>query len=110
MKRTLYLSIALFSAQTIFAQSIKKQQDQEAIKAMCGCYEVTFQFAETFHFVSDSLYKPSDTKFDKGLEWAQLIINEDNKISIQHLLQVGNQLEPMVVKHWRQDWLYENRS
>ena len=34
--------------------------------------------------------------------------DEDNKISIQHLLQVGRPDSPHIVKHWRQDWLFEN--
>jgi hypothetical protein len=77
---------------------------------MCGCYEVTFNFAETFNYSNDSLYKPSKTKLSKGLEWAQLVTDEDDKIVIQHILQVGNPAEPMIVKHWRQDWLYENKD
>ena len=75
---------------------------------MCGCFEVTFNFAETFNYSQDSLYKPSETKVDKGLEWAELVTDEDDKIVIQHILQVGNPEEPMIVKHWRQDWTYEN--
>lgn len=86
----------------------KKAQDREAIKSMCGCYEVTFNFAETFNYSKDSLYKASKTKVDRGLEWAQLVTDEDNKVSIQHLLQVGSPEKPYIVKHWRQDWLYEN--
>ncbi|WP_420571327.1 DUF6607 family protein [Kordia sp.] len=89
------------------AQS-KKKKDRNAIKEMCGCFEVTFNFAETFQYSNDSLYKPSTTKTDKGLEWAELVVDEKNKISIQHLLQVGNPAKPYIVKHWRQDWLYEN--
>ncbi|MDO5987032.1 hypothetical protein Q4Q39_06380 [Flavivirga amylovorans] len=89
------------------AQS-KKKQDAEAIKKMCGCYEVTFNFAETFNYSEDSLYKPSKTKRDKGLEWAQLVEDDKNKIAIQHILQVGDSSKPHIVKHWRQDWLYEN--
>lgn len=76
---------------------------------MCGCHEVTYNFAETFNYSKDSLYKPSENKISKGLEWAGLISDQDDKISIQHILQVGNPAEPMVVKHWRQDWLFENR-
>lgn len=91
-----------------FGQSDKKEQDATAIKDMCGCFEVTFNFAETFSYSSDSLYKPSESKVDKGLEWAQLVIDEKDKVVIQHILQVGNPAEPMIVKHWRQDWLYEN--
>ena len=84
---TLSLLFLTFTA-TINAQN-KKKQDQDAIKNMCGCYKVTFNFAETFNYSQDSLYKPSETKVDKGLEWAQLVEDSDNKIVIQHLLQVG---------------------
>lgn len=108
MKTLTILSLLFltFSA-TINAQN-KKKQDQDAIKNMCGCYEVTFNFAETFNYSQDSLYKPSETKVDKGLEWAQLVEDSYNKISIQHLLQVGSPESPYIVKHWRQDWLFEN--
>lgn len=88
----------------------KKEQDIKAIKDMCGCYEVTFNFAETFEYVEDSSYVPSKIKHDKGLEWVVLIQDEDNAIKMQHLLIVGNPAEPHIVKHWRQDWEYENTS
>lgn len=90
-----------------FSQS-KKKQDIAAIKDMCGCFEVTFNFAETFNYSRDSLYKASKTKTDKALEWAQLVEEDKGKISIQHLLQVGNPAKPHIVKHWRQDWIYQN--
>lgn len=108
--RTAYLSlIALITLSMASAQD-KKQKDIDAIKSMCGCYEVTFNFTETFNYSKDSLYKPSSTKVEKALEWAQLITDEENKIQIQHLLQVGNPAKPMIVKHWRQDWLFENQD
>ncbi|MBU2920485.1 hypothetical protein KO504_03965 [Winogradskyella psychrotolerans] len=88
----------------------KKTLDQEAIKAMCGCFEVTFNFTETFNYSNDSLYRPSETKVDKGLEYAFAIEDEDDKISIQHLLQVGRPDSPHIVKHWRQDWLFQNQE
>jgi hypothetical protein len=108
MKTTFYTLLALLFSISAISQTSKKQEDREAIKNMCGCYEVTFNFAETFNYSNDSLYKPSKTKVDKGLEWAQLVTDEDDKIQIQHLLQVGNPAEPMIIKHWRQDWLFEN--
>ncbi|GFD83272.1 DUF6607 family protein [Tenacibaculum sp. SSH1-16] len=107
MKKIFLGGLLILSALTINAQN-KKKKDRAAIKKMCGCYEVTFNFAETFNFSKDSLYKPSKTKTDKALEWAGLIVDENDKISIQHLLQVGNPTNPHIVKHWRQDWLYEN--
>lgn len=108
MKRVqLFTVMFVLVGASVFAQT-KKEKDQNSIKEMCGCFEVTFNFVETFNYSQDSLYKPSKTKVDKGLEWAQLVTDEDDKIVIQHILQVGNPAEPMIVKHWRQDWLYEN--
>ncbi len=108
MKKKFLTSImALFVCFGMQAQS-KKEKDINAIKSMCGCYEVTFNFAETFNYSEDSTYIPSKNKIAHGLEWANLIEDENNKLSIQHILIVGNPAEPMIVKHWRQDWLYEN--
>lgn len=103
----LFSALTLLFVVTLSAQN-KKELDKEAIKGMCGCFEVTFNFAETFNYSQDTLYKPSKTKLSKGLEWAQLVTDEDNKIVIQHILQVGKSDAPYIVKHWRQDWLFEN--
>ncbi|MFC0605542.1 DUF6607 family protein [Winogradskyella pulchriflava] len=110
MKQILAFSLVFFTITLSVDAQDKKQKDQSAIKEMCGCFEVTFNFTETFSFSEDSLYRPSETKVDKGLEWAQLVIDEDDKISIQHLLQVGRPDSPHIVKHWRQDWLFENKA
>lgn len=93
------LGIASFSAN---AQN-KKKQDAEAIKAMCGCYEVTFNFAETFS--PDKDYEFHDNYRSGGLEYIFPVEVADNKIMLQHLLIVG---DTMIIKHWRQDWLFEN--
>jgi len=103
-----FTGVFLLATTTILIGQEKKKLDKMAIKEMCGCFEVTFNFAETFNYSNDSLYKPSKMKVDKGLEWAQLVTDRDNKIAIQHILQVGNPAKPMIVKHWRQDWLFEN--
>lgn len=90
------------------SQDLKKQEDIKAIKSMCGCYEVKFNFAETFQHSNDSInYKPSKIKHDSGLEWIELVEDKSNKIVLQHLLIVGK-TDADIVKHWRQDWLYEN--
>ncbi|MBL4605507.1 MAG: hypothetical protein JKY02_07580 [Flavobacteriaceae bacterium] len=107
MRRVLLSIVIICFALNTNAQS-KKKKDQNAIKNMCGCFEVTFNFAETFNYSEDSNYKPSKTKVAKGLEWGQLVTDEKNKISIQHLLIVGKPSSPYIVKHWRQDWLYQN--
>ena len=108
MKQLAVLPVLLLAFSIALQAQDKKKLDQNAIKNMCGCYEVTFNFTETFNYSQDTLYKPSETKVDKGLEWAQLVEESDDKIEIQHLLQVGTPESPYIVKHWRQDWLFEN--
>ena len=98
------LIIVSFSA---FGQT-KKDKDLSSIKAMCGCFEVSFNFAETFSYSKDSTYQASKNKYDKALEWVQLIDSNEDFVSMQHLLIVGDVLNPYVIKHWRQDWMYEN--
>ncbi len=57
MKPSVVISIFfLLISQVNFAQQTKLQQDQKAIKAMCGCFEVKFNFKETFNYASDSTY------------------------------------------------------
>ena len=90
-----------------FAQT-KKEKDLASIKAICGCFEVNFNFAETFSYSKDSIYQPSENKYDKALECVQLVDSNEDFVSMQHLLIVGDILNPYVIKHWRQDWMYEN--
>lgn len=90
------------------AQENKQAEDAKSIKEMCGCFEVGFNFSETFVFSEDTTYMPSKNKETGALELAILIEDEDDKVSIQHLLVVGGGDNQMVIKHWRQDWLYEN--
>lgn len=100
------VSALLFSySLTSVAQTTKKQEDIAAIKSMCGCYEVTFNFAETFQIAKDSTYKASADKKDYALEWVELVEEKPNKLILQHLLIARDTL---IIKHWRQDWLYEN--
>lgn len=109
MKNILVLTITFFALQTqAQAQKQKHQQDQEAIKSMCGCYEVGFNFSETFAYNTDSTYVPSPNKNEKALEWVELVEDSDNKLVLQHLLIVGAPDNQMIIKHWRQDWMFEN--
>jgi hypothetical protein len=108
MKKITILTL-LFINSLIFSQT-KKELDHKEIKKMCGCYEVTFNFAETFNYSQDSLYKPSKMKTEKAMEWVQLVEENNNKVSMQHLLQVGSPENAYIIKHWRQDWLFENKD
>lgn len=97
-----FLFTALLSLQ---AQESKKVKDQNAIKEMCGCYEVSFQDTETFSPEIDYEKKLDYTAY--ALEWAEIVENKENEISIQHLLVIN---DSKVIKHWRQDWLFENNE
>ncbi|SFU32263.1 hypothetical protein SAMN05216480_101721 [Pustulibacterium marinum] len=107
MKSTLITCLLAASLFNFTSAQTKKEQDKKSIKDMCGCYEVKFNFTETFSYSKDSTYYPSETKHDAGLEWVQLVEDSEDKISMQHLLLVGG---GMIVKHWRQDWLFENTN
>ncbi|WP_229737235.1 DUF6607 family protein [Psychroflexus salis] len=87
----------------VFAQGKKYKEDVEAIKSMCGCYEVSFKYTETFAPEVD--YEKAYDYTSGALEWAEVIIDKKGEISIQHILLVG---EGRVIKHWRQDWTYED--
>jgi len=110
MNKNIIITIMVMAfSLSIYAQN-KKAQDRNAIKKMCGCFEVEFNFAETFKYSSDSTYVPSNNYKTGGLEWAQLVDDEKNKISIQHILLVGPESSPYVMKHWKQDWIFENQE
>ena len=107
MKKFVYALVYFLTISTVFAQS-KKMKDIDAIKSMCGCFEIEFNFAETFVLIDDENYKKSKVYKAKALEWGQLVEDTNDKISIQHLLIVGSDQFPSIIKHWRQDWIYQN--
>lgn len=101
MKKVLFTLLTLSAILSV----AQKKQDMEAIMDMCGCYEISFNFAETFAAQED--YTFHDNYRAGGLEWIFPIAQSDDKIVLQHLLIVN---DSMIVKHWRQDWLYENQD
>jgi hypothetical protein len=103
-------SLILACSLSANSQENKKAKDAKAIKSMCGCYEVQFNFAETFQYPKDTAnYVPSKTKHEKALEWIEVAEENDSKIVMQHILITGKG-ENDIVKHWRQDWIYENTN
>ena len=112
MNRIIYFLtfVSFLINNTTYGQMSKKQMDYSAIKSMCGCYNVEFNFAETFNYSKDSLYEASKVKNDKALEWVQVVEDSPSKISLQHILIIGDSANHYIVKHWRQDWLYENKD
>ena len=102
MKKQLLTSFLMFCVAAGFAQD-KKQQDRTSILAMQGCYKVEFRYAEVF--ATDTAYEFPKRKYDWAYEWIVPIQSDENELSLQHLLTVN---DTQVVKHWRQDWMYEN--
>ena len=97
----LSLSLGLFS----LAQN---QKDVKALKAMTGCYDVGFNFAETFPKQKD--YEKKKNYRSGALEWIIVAEESPKKIALEHILIVNPQGsgKDAIVKHWRQDWAYEN--
>lgn len=100
MTRTVLFLCLILSGLIVSAQ---EKQDIESIKSLCGCYEVEFRYKETFS--PDKNYKLKDQYVAKGLEWGGLVEGSDKKIVIQRILVID---DSMVVKHWREDWTYQN--
>ncbi len=79
--------------------------DREAILAMAGEYVVTFAFDETVALQAG--YETAAPKRSGASEVVIVIEDEPNHIVLQHLLLVGGEDGPEVIKHWRQDWTFE---
>lgn len=87
---------------------VQSKEDVKAIKAMTGCYEVSFNFAETFVHQKD--YEKKKNYRSGALEWITVAEETPKKIELQHILITNPQGKgkDAIVKHWRQDWIYEN--
>jgi len=79
---------------------------------MTGSYRVSFDFFESLGFVAD--YKPPRPYFSWGTEMVIVLEDKPEFISLQHLLVMyfkdgkGEETGPHIIKHWRQDWTYED--
>lgn len=91
-----------------------KERDRRAILAMAGGYRVSFDFIETIGFTEG--YEPSRPYQSWGTEYVYVVADEPDFISLQHILVMvieqddGSLSDPMVIKHWRQDWTWEDRD
>ena len=87
------------------------ERDRRAILAMAGTYRVTFDFLEVTPFGAQD--KPKAPYQSWGTEKVYVDSDTGRSISLVHILEMrivqadGTVSEPMVTKHWRQDWSYE---
>lgn len=86
----------------------KFEKDRQAILAMAGEYEITFQFQETVPI--EEGYELRDPYRTTATELVEVVEDAGTFISLQHVLVLhGDAGEaPRVVKHWRQDWTYQD--
>jgi len=88
------------------------ERDRRAILAMAGDHRVSFQFVEVAGM--DPAYTPKKPYFSWSTERVAVIEDSSDFISLQHTLVMffelsdGTISDPMLVKHWRQDWKYED--
>lgn len=77
---------------------------QDAIKSQAGCFKVTFQYKETKVYADD--YKRAKPKRSEAIEWVSIEHDEEYNIILQHVLVSG----PAMIRHWKQEWIYEPRT
>ena len=99
MKKICPLLLGIFIG---FYSLAQPKNEQQAIKSLCGCFEVDFKYAETF--AADTAYTFHPRYKATGLEWVVAEESNPNKFVLQHLLLVD---DSTVIKHWREDWEFE---
>ena len=87
------------------------ERDRRAILAMAGPSRVSFDFLEVVRH--DPSLKPDAPYQSWGTEMVFVAEERPEFIALQHVLVMrmrmedGKASEPMVVRHWRQEWRYE---
>jgi len=88
-----------------------QERDRRAILAMAGPYRVSFDFLEVVRF--DPPLKQDAPYQSWGTEYVFVAEDRPDFVALQHILVMRMRLdekkvsEPMVVRHWRQEWRYE---
>ena len=84
-------------------------KDRQAILAMAGEYHVQFQFRETVAMRDG--YTITEPYLADATEFVKVLEDSPRRIVLQHILVLhddNGEKAPRVVKHWRQDWVYED--
>jgi hypothetical protein len=90
------------------------ERDRRAILAMAGPYRVNFDFLEVVRY--DPALKPDAPYQSWGTEYVFVAEDRPDFIALNHVLVMRMQLEggkvsePMVLRHWRQEWRHEAQS
>lgn len=90
-----------------------QERDRRAILAMAGIYRVSFDFLEIDTYKTAGRKAPYQSW---GTEKVYVDRDEPGFISLVHILQMsmvgedGKVSETFVMKHWRQDWVYQPKT
>lgn len=84
-----------------------QERDRRAILAMAGAYRVSFDFLEVVRF--DPALKPDAPYQSWATEYVFVAEDRPDFVALQHILLMrlaGKESEPLVQRHWRQEWRY----
>lgn len=82
------------------------ERDRQSILAQAGQWRVRFDMRENVSFREG--YEPLEEKLSAGDEIVRVVYDDGTRISLQHILVMGDDAgNHFVIKHWRQDWVYE---
>jgi hypothetical protein len=117
MTRAFLIAAALLVAQPVLAQTpsvptaaetpaSQFERDRQSILAQAGQWRVRFDMRENVSFLEG--YEPLDEKLSAGDEIVRVVYDDGDRISLQHILVMGDDNGNVhIIKHWRQDWVYE---
>jgi hypothetical protein len=92
-----------------------RERDRRAILAMAGAWRVAFDFVEVASFAGPDAPDPKARAPYQSWGTEKVYVDRDDPglISLVHILEMrivgpdGKVSEPIVTKHWRQEWAYE---
>jgi hypothetical protein len=85
------------------------EHDRAAIRTMAGSFAVTFSFEE--HDALTDGYVAKSPSHTKAREIVEVLEDKPGKVVLQHVLIVpGDDGKPEAMKHWRQDWVFEDKT
>ena len=84
-------------------------RDRAAIRGMAGSFQVRFEFAEVEALRPGyALAEPYEAQ---STEVVSVLEDSERRVVLQHVLLVENDAGALeAMKHWRQDWTYEDRE
>lgn len=87
------------------APQARFEQERQAILSQTGDYRVRFDMRETVAFQPG--YEPLEPKLSGGHEIVRVVEDTGERIVLQHILVMEHDGQTHVIKHWRQDWVYQ---